>query len=228
MTNSTGVKQFESDYYPQGGQRVITATKDSLLKFQAKQLDTESGLENAARLYSSATGRFLSVAAKPAIKTPQPQALNKVSAPAAKPLNKTTSSIAAILLALRAALSQYRQCARNVETLFGDSDFLGDFGDAASWVEIICGLPDIDLLALLGGDCKERTQPGPFPAPFEPCANNGFEFAGPSWQCTGDRNCCLGKEQVFTDACEAKKGLNGQTSGSLFGDLEAACCKRKK
>ena len=83
MTNSTGVKQFESDYYPQGGQRAITATKDSLLKFQAKQLDTESGLENAARLYSSATGRFLSVAAKPAKKTPHPQALNKVSAPAA-------------------------------------------------------------------------------------------------------------------------------------------------
>jgi hypothetical protein len=146
MTNSTGVKQFESDYYPQGSQRVITATKDSLLKFQAKQLDTESGLENAARLYSPATARFLSVAAKPAIKTPHPQALNKVSAPAAKPLNALTSSVGSILGAFRSALSSYRQCAQTAMDI-GGSDFLSGFGDAGSFVELLCGQPDFSNIA---------------------------------------------------------------------------------
>jgi hypothetical protein len=145
MTNSTGVKQFESDYYPQGGQRAITTTKDSLLKFQAKQLDTESGLENAARLYSSATGRFLSVAAKPAKKTTTPQALNKVSAPAAKPLNAFTSSVGSILGAVRSALSSYRQCTQNAMDLANMDPFLDFFGPPSSWAEILCGPPDFGL-----------------------------------------------------------------------------------
>jgi len=160
MTNSTGVKQFESDYYPQGGQRVITATKDSLLKFQAKQLDTESGLENAARLYSSATGRLLSVAAKPAKKTTTPQALNKVSAPAAKPLNAFTSSVGSILGGFRSALSSYRQCAQTAMD-FGGSDF-GSGGPASSWVEILCGQPDFaDLLLGFATDTCDCVTKGP-------------------------------------------------------------------
>jgi hypothetical protein len=144
MTNSTGVKQFESDYYPQGSQRVITATKDSLLKFQAKQLDTESGLENAARLYNPATARFLSVAAKPAIKTPHPQALNKVSAPAATPLNSFTSSVGSILSSFRSSLSSYRQCAQTVWGLGLVSTNGHEIDDG--WVEILCGVPEFNLI----------------------------------------------------------------------------------
>ena len=157
MTNSTGVKQFESDYYPQGGQRVITATKDSLLKFQAKQLDTESGLENAARLYSSATGRFLSVAAKPAKKT-TPQALNKVSAPAATPLNTFTSSVGSILGAFQSALTPYRQCAQTVWSLGLVSTNGHQIDDG--WVESLCGVPDFGFLGVSGGptewDCQSE------------------------------------------------------------------------
>jgi len=139
---------------------VITATKDSLLKFQAKQLDTESGLENAARLYSSATGRFLSVAAKPAKKTTTPQALNKVSAPAAKPLNAFTSSVGSILGGFRSALSSYRQCAQTAMD-FGGSDF-GSGGPASSWVEILCGQPDFaDLLLGFATDTCDCVTKGP-------------------------------------------------------------------
>ncbi|MGB8128998.1 MAG: hypothetical protein WCG81_04340 [Candidatus Angelobacter sp.] len=152
MTNSTGVKQFESDYYPQGGQRAITATKDSLLKFQAKQLDTESGLENAARLYSSATGRFLSVAAKPAKKTTTPQALNKVSAPAASPLNTFTSSVGSILGAVRSALSAYRQCANTVYNLGLVSTRDDEVDDG--WVELLCGVPDLGLDLVRSPTCN--------------------------------------------------------------------------
>ncbi|MFL6312507.1 MAG: hypothetical protein ACJ71W_10410 [Terriglobales bacterium] len=147
MTNSTGVKQFESDYYPQGGQRAITATKDSLLKFRAVQRDTESGLDNAARLYNSSTARFLSARAVPARKTQNPQALNKVAAQSSLSLGTQftfTASIASILASLRSALSQYRQCAVNAMDI-GGSDFLGGFGPPDSWVEILCGQPDFGL-----------------------------------------------------------------------------------
>jgi YD repeat-containing protein len=148
MTNSSGVKQFESDYYPQGGQRVITATKDSLLKFQAKQLDTESGLENAARLYNPATARFLSVAARPASKTHNPQALNKVSATAATPLNSFTSSVGSILSSFQSSFSSYRQCAQTVWDLgfvFTDGIQVDD-----GWVELICGIPEPIVLFTAG------------------------------------------------------------------------------
>src|SRR5579864_6266176 len=148
MTNSTGVKQFESDYYPQGGQRVITATKDSLLKFHALQRDTESGLDNSARLYNSSTARFLSARAVPARKAQNPQALNKIAAQSSFSLGTQftfTASVASIIASLRSALSQYRQCALNAMDI-GSSDFLSDFGPPDSWVEILCGQPDLGSL----------------------------------------------------------------------------------
>src|SRR6185437_9563105 len=49
MTSTTGVTKFDADYYPQGTPRVVTGTKDVVLKCQGKQLDTESGLTNARR-----------------------------------------------------------------------------------------------------------------------------------------------------------------------------------
>jgi len=81
MTDTSGVTKFESDYYPQGGQRVITSTEDSLLKFRGKQRDSETGLDNARRMYSPNIARPLPtrveiprvVAAKTA---PKPAALN--------------------------------------------------------------------------------------------------------------------------------------------------------
>ncbi len=85
---------------------------------------------------------------------------------------------------------------------------------------------DFDLLSLLGGSCRSTTQPGPFDSPFEACANNGFKFAGPSFQCTGDRDCCLTRSQEFTDACEKRKGIRGAFWENLFGSITAACCKR--
>lgn len=150
MTNATGVTQFESDYYPQGGQRVITGTADSLLKFNAVQRDTESGLDNARRIYSSATARYLSPAAKPAARTTAPQTLNKVTAVAASPLSQQGPGVGSIVALLLAALAQYRLCEDSVNRLFGfEGDFLAAFGDEASWDELLCGLPDIDLLLLL-------------------------------------------------------------------------------
>jgi hypothetical protein len=198
MTNSTGVKQFESDYYPQGSQRVITATKDSLLKFQAKQLDTESGLENAARLYNPATARFLSVAAKPAKKTPTPQALNKVSAPAATPLSTLISSVGSILGAFRSALSSYRQCAQTAMD-FGGSDFASG-GPARSWVEILCGLPD-------PGPSGFDSAPSVFTCTCEGGASTGFLLSRCGAVCT----CTDNIEKQFV------------TSFSRLGDVLPLC-----
>jgi YD repeat-containing protein len=97
MTNATGVTQFESDYYPHGAARVITSTKDSLLKFQGKQQDTESGLDNVRRMYSPTLARFLPtrVATVP-VKSkgvPAPQSLNPSSLAASNPVVHPNSLI---------------------------------------------------------------------------------------------------------------------------------------
>ena len=101
MTNTTGVTQFESDYYPHGAARVITSTKDSLLKFQGKQLDTESGLTNVRRMYSPTLARFLptrvATIPKKTKGVPSPQSLNPESVAAGNPVVQPQSLIGGII-----------------------------------------------------------------------------------------------------------------------------------
>lgn len=62
VTNATGTTiKEESDFYPFGGERVITDTvSDQNYKFTGKERDTESNLDYfGARYYSSNLGRFI-------------------------------------------------------------------------------------------------------------------------------------------------------------------------
>lgn len=60
VTNATGTIVEESDYYPFGGERVITNSDPNQYKFTGKERDGESGLDYfIARHYSSNLGRFL-------------------------------------------------------------------------------------------------------------------------------------------------------------------------
>jgi RHS repeat-associated protein len=79
ITNATGVIQEESDYYPYGGEIVITNGDPNTYKFTGKERDTESGLDDfGARYYGSSLGRFMQV--DPVTVTParqvDPQQLN--------------------------------------------------------------------------------------------------------------------------------------------------------
>jgi len=68
VTDNLGVIKDESDYYPYGGERVITHTDSNRYKFTDKERDAESGLDMyGARYYGSALGRFMTPdwAAKP-------------------------------------------------------------------------------------------------------------------------------------------------------------------
>jgi RHS repeat-associated protein len=57
--NATIVRQ--ADYYPFGGERVITSTVDTHYKFAGMERDAESGLDDTLyRKYSSSLGRWLS------------------------------------------------------------------------------------------------------------------------------------------------------------------------
>jgi len=48
------------------------------------------------------------------------------------------------------------------------------------------------------------------------------------FQCTGDRNCCLDEERVFTHACW-KSGNDAQVlPGGGAMAVYATCCKKKK
>jgi len=62
ITNATGTMppQEESDYYPYGGEIVVTNGDPNPYKFTSKERDTESGLDMfGARYYGSSLGRFM-------------------------------------------------------------------------------------------------------------------------------------------------------------------------
>jgi RHS repeat-associated protein len=62
ITSSQGVMPplAESDYYPYGGEIVITPGDSNHYKFTGKERDSESGLDNfGARYYASSMGRFM-------------------------------------------------------------------------------------------------------------------------------------------------------------------------
>ena len=62
VASSAGAILDESDFYPFGGERVISTSSGNTYKFTGKERDSESGLDNfGARYDSSATGRFMSV-----------------------------------------------------------------------------------------------------------------------------------------------------------------------
>jgi RHS repeat-associated protein len=79
VTSSAGMVEDESDYYPYGGERVITNSDSNQYKFTGKERDTESGLDYfGARYMSSALGRFTSVdPSRKSIKPADPQSWNR-------------------------------------------------------------------------------------------------------------------------------------------------------
>jgi RHS repeat-associated protein len=61
VANSSGTVLDDSDFYPFGGERVITSSSGNAYKFTGKERDTESGLDNfGARYDASSMGRFMS------------------------------------------------------------------------------------------------------------------------------------------------------------------------
>jgi RHS repeat-associated protein len=60
VTYSTGGIRSESDYYPYGGEIVITSGDTNHYKFTGKERDSESGLDEfGARYYGPSLGRFM-------------------------------------------------------------------------------------------------------------------------------------------------------------------------
>lgn len=68
VTNATGGILDQSDFYPFGGEHVITSSSGNTYKFTGKERDSESNLDNFGARYSSSTiGRFMSPDPKSAI-----------------------------------------------------------------------------------------------------------------------------------------------------------------
>jgi RHS repeat-associated protein len=77
VTSATGTIQDESDYYPFGGERVVTNTDPNPYKFTGKERDSESGLDNfGARYMGSSLGRFMSPDSTAYVKPINPQSWN--------------------------------------------------------------------------------------------------------------------------------------------------------
>ena len=61
ITTSTGTLCYDADFYPYGGERVVTNTCPQNYKFEGKERDTETGNDDfGARYYNSRLGRWLS------------------------------------------------------------------------------------------------------------------------------------------------------------------------
>src|SRR5271163_4558444 len=83
------VAQDDSDFYPFGGERVISSGTANTYKFTGKERDSESGLDNfGARYDSSSLGRFMSPDPIGGQKI-DPQTLNKYSYVRNNPINFT-------------------------------------------------------------------------------------------------------------------------------------------
>ncbi len=60
VNNATGAILDNSDFYPYGGERVVSSSSGNHYKFTGKERDGESGLDNfGARYYSAQYGRFV-------------------------------------------------------------------------------------------------------------------------------------------------------------------------
>jgi RHS repeat-associated protein len=61
VANSSGTVLDDSDFFPFGGERVVSSSSGNSYKFTGKERDSESGLDNfGARYDSSSMGRFMS------------------------------------------------------------------------------------------------------------------------------------------------------------------------
>jgi len=61
ITTSTGTLCYDADFYPYGGERLITSTCAQNYEFEGKERDTETGNDDfGARYYTSRLGRWLS------------------------------------------------------------------------------------------------------------------------------------------------------------------------
>jgi RHS repeat-associated protein len=160
MTDSSGVTRFESDYYPHGGQRVITNTEDSLLKFQGRQRDTETGLDNARRMYSSNIARWLPTRttipkASDGKRVPQPASLNAYAPANNSPVNHNDVSGSVVIGFVPEGQLPPPGCLGTPSL-----DFFTETGDLLDTVTD-CG--DLELLApgfglkplLFGSDCED-------------------------------------------------------------------------
>jgi RHS repeat-associated protein len=94
LAGDSGTPVDDSDFYPFGGQRVISASTGNTFKFTGKERDSESGFDDfGARYYSSALGRFISAdwsetpAAIPYADLSRPQSLNLNSYVLNNPIN---------------------------------------------------------------------------------------------------------------------------------------------
>jgi RHS repeat-associated protein len=92
LTNSTGTVQGESDYYPFGGERVISSTVTDSLRFAGMEWDSEDGLSHTLyRQYTPAQARWETPDPKPGCVN-FPQSLNRYAYVSDDPTNLTDPS----------------------------------------------------------------------------------------------------------------------------------------
>jgi RHS repeat-associated protein len=256
MVDAWGHVQQQSVYYPFGGERVITNNVANNYKFTGLERDSETGLDHTLnRQYSSTLGRWLSPDPVRGC-VMNPQKFDRYSYVLDNPTTLTDTEGNQPDLFQNPDCSDVEFATSHAECrTIPDPSGLQDFGDEEEpcsdffffTTHAECGPPSgpfvnpdmldlIELRELLREDraerkadgCTERTSDKPIM--FNLCADAGKDFVQ-AWTCeggAGSRDCCLTKETAFTKSCEKKgKAYSAEVHNSLWGSMEADCCKEK-
>jgi RHS repeat-associated protein len=109
VTDALGNIQNESDYYPYGGEIVVSSGDSNRYKFTGKERDSESGLDNfGKRYYASSMGRFSSTDPGPYV-WHDPQTLNRYAYTRNNPLKYVdpTGMYFVVAAEMQAQVKQY-------------------------------------------------------------------------------------------------------------------------
>jgi RHS repeat-associated protein len=249
MTNATGVIQKESDYYPYGTERQVTNTVDLNYRFAGMEYDSETtDYHTLFRQYAPNLGRWFSRDPERGC-VKNPQGLNLYGYVSDNPTNLTDplglQTCTTFCYDPYYAIDFPNQCMGCPGALAG-VDPCTDWYYATTHAE--CPGPGggpINISFGCGGEssgggtgtCTERTHlPGPiygYPAGGDLCAGTDHPYFWWAWTCTGDYNCCLGKQGVASMQCEKEGGVGGGLVNNLLIPnysatfMYANCCGRK-
>jgi RHS repeat-associated protein len=246
MVDAWGHIQQQSVYYPFGGERVITNNVANNYKFTGLERDSETGLDHTLnRQYSSTLGRWLS--ADPVRGCGEnPQKFDRYAYVVNNPLSLVDP------LGLDEGCTENPDGTIDCPPIQVTSSAPApgdDTGPGSALWDLALGAGGEagggpGLLVYRGGigprgggfrsggsggesgKCTERTSDKPIM--FNLCADAGKDLVQ-AWSCEGgpgSRDCCLTKEQAFTRSCENRgKDYSAEVHNSLWGSMEADCCK---
>ena len=257
LTDSTGNVKGESDYYPFGGERVISSTVTDSFRFTGMEWDSEDGLNHTLyRKYTPAQGRWETRDPDPGCEM-HPQGQNLYAYVRDNPTNFTDPSGA--ILATPGCDPFDPSCQTSCDPWLdpwcpgfpggpsgggggggggGGSGFTSRGGTTPPQKPCDpCLDPTCPGVCISngpepsGGTCTQQTYGGvPF-GKFSLC-KDPYPVFEQAWDCTAgpghkNRQCCLNREFQYEQACNAKPNHHAYFLNARDTSIYANCCRKR-